>query len=85
MIETVDNGVMVTPIDHPQETPIRVAMDQVRCCPKEIPDTFWPEHKKRGNQAKPAETKQSTVADAAPEPESTGVWAGRLRSRARTS
>ena len=85
VIETVDNGVMVTPIDRPQETPIRVAMDRVRRCPKEIPDTFWPEHKKRGNQAKPAETKQPTVADAAPEPESTGVWAGRLRSRARTS
>ena len=25
--ETVDNGVMVTPIDRPQETPIHVAMD----------------------------------------------------------
>ena len=75
---------MVTPIDRPQETPIRVAMDRVRHCPKEIPDIFWPEHKKRGKQAKPAETRQSTVADATPESESTGVWEGRLRSQART-
>ena len=27
VIETVDNGVMVTPVDLPEETPIRVAMD----------------------------------------------------------
>ena len=84
-METVDNGVMVTPIDRPQETPIRVAMDRVGRCPKEIPDTFWPEHKRRGNPVKPTETEQSTGSDAAPEPESTGVWTGRLRSRARTS
>ena len=81
VIETVDNGVMVTPIDRPQETPIRVAMDRVRHCPKEIPDMFWPQHIKG---ARPAEAKNSTDVDAAPEPESTGVWEGRLRSRART-
>ena len=83
--ETVDNGVMVTPIDRPQDTPIRVAMDRVRRCPKEIPDVFWPEHKKQGKQTKQAETNQLTGADISPEIESTGVWAGRLRTRARTS
>ena len=83
--ETVDNGVMVTPIDRPQDTPFRVAMDRVRRCPKEIPDVFWPEHKKQGKQTKQAETNQSTGADVSPEIESTGVWAGRLRTRARTS
>ena len=80
VLETVDNGVMVTPVDRPRETPFHVAMDQVRHCPKEIPDIFWPEHKKR---IKP-ENKNSTNADSTPESESTGVWAGRLRSRART-
>ena len=73
MTETVENGVMVTPINHPQETPIRVAMDRVRHCPKEIPDIFWPEHKKQGKQAKQTETNQSTGADVSPEIESTGV------------
>ena len=76
---TVDNGVIVTPIDRPQETPIRVAMDRIRRCPKEVPNTFWPEHKK---QTKPAEGTNSTSA---PEPETTGEWEGRLRSQARTS
>ena len=37
-----------------------------------------------GLSIKPAESKNSTNADATPESESTGVWAGRLRSRART-
>ena len=69
--ETVDNGVMVTPIDRPQDTPFRVAMDRVRRCPKEIPDVFWPEHKKQGKQTKQAETNQSTGADVSPEIEST--------------
>ena len=57
VVETVENGVMVTPIDRPQETPICVAMDPVRHCPNKIPDTFWPEHKKQGNKAKSAETR----------------------------
>ena len=71
VLETVENGVMVTPVDCPQDTPIRVAMDRVRHCTKEIPDTFWPEHKKQKSQVKPVETEKSVVADAAK------PWAGR--------
>ena len=84
VVETVDNGVIVTPVDLPQETPIRVAMDRVRRCPKEISDTFWPKHKRQGTRIRSAEM-VSADADSTPQSESAEVWTGRLRSRARTS
>ena len=74
----------LTPVDRPQEKPIRVAMDHVRRCPKEIADTFWPERKKQKSQAKLVES-EPDVTGSTPEPETTGKWTGRLRSRARTS
>ena len=42
--ETMDSGVVVVPVDRPNQEPVRVAMDRVRR-PHQIDDTFWPSKK----------------------------------------
>jgi len=37
-----ETGIEVRPVDRPQEGSIRVALNRVRRCPEQIPDTFWP-------------------------------------------
>ena len=44
--EVMETGVVVQPVDKPNQEPIRLAMDRVRRCPHQIPDTFWPTKKK---------------------------------------
>ena len=62
----VKTGVMVTPVDRPQETPIHAAMDRVRHCPKGVPDTHKRQQK---HNAKTPETKKSSDIDANPQPD----------------
>ena len=38
MVALYDNGADVTHVDKPQSSPIRVALNRVRRCPREIPD-----------------------------------------------
>ena len=70
---THDTGLEVTPVDRPQDTPIRVAFNRVRACPEEIGNDFYP----RNRHTK--ETQQDDPLIEA-EDETNRVWTGRLRS-----
>ena len=41
VIEVHPNGVTVRPVDKPTDEPIRVNMDRVTLCPKELPNESW--------------------------------------------
>ena len=70
---TPDTGLEVTPVDRPQDTPIRVAFNRARACPKEIGNDFYP----RNCQSK--DTRQDDPSTGG-EGETDRVWTGRLRS-----
>ena len=42
IVEITTNDAKICPIDKPSEEPIFVALDQLRHCPEEIGDEFWP-------------------------------------------
>ena len=97
VVEVVENGLLVRPIDKPRDTPIRVALNRVRCCPKQIPDEFWPTRRqsdkdksslltaeKDSNSKKGPELPNGCDSEPADNSEP-GSWAGRLRTRPRTS
>ena len=77
--EAMDTGVVVVPVDRPNQEPVRVAIDRVRRCPCQIDDTFWPSKKKE------PETEADSQPTLTPAPQSQTVWSGRLRGRPRTS
>ena len=70
--EVSETGVLVCPIDRPNGEPIRVALDRVRHCYKQIPSQFWPPRKKSNAGTEP-------VNDVAAQPPATTVWTDRLR------
>ena len=80
-----ETGIEVRPVDRPQEGSIRVALNRVRRCPEQIPDTFWP----RKSQAKVLQSKTPPVAKCERRQSATtdhqdiahSVWKGRLRNR----
>ena len=43
--EVMETGIVVVPVDRPNQAPIRVALDRVRRCPEQITNTFWPAKK----------------------------------------
>ena len=48
VVEVLDTGIIVRPVDRPQEDTIRVAINRVRRCPGTIPDdVFWPAKEQR--------------------------------------
>ena len=84
--EAFETGVVVLPVDRPNQEPIRVAIDRVRRCPRQIPDVFWPSKNKKEPEVEAESQPTCTPAthpSPAPPPET--VWSGRLRSRPRTS
>ena len=46
------NTARIRRIDKPEEDAILVALDRLRQCPSEVPDTFWPPAKPRGRKKK---------------------------------
>ena len=71
VVTALDCGVDVRPVDKLNATPIRVALNRIRPCPAEIPDTFWP-------QKTPPHAKTfGKVAENTPETK----WTSRLRPR----
>ena len=90
-----NTGVEVRLVDRPQENAIRVALDRVRQCPDQLPNTFWPQ-KPRAREVESKDPpvakgniKQSNAADSSDCPEEShittpsecNVWKGRLRTR----
>ena len=72
VVEVLETGVLVSPVDNPENKAIRVALHRVRRCPKALPEgEFWPP-KKTARKQKPAAASVSTA-----DPE--GVWRGQLR------
>lgn len=68
-----ETGIEATPVDRPQDTPIRVALNRVRVCPEEIGNDFYPRsHPPNGT---------SHVDCSARAGVSVPGWTGRLRSR----
>ena len=98
VVETCTNGVEVRPVDAPQTTPIRVALNRVRFCPTQLADEFWPSRSKPTKQGAKTTSpsagevsqvgsKSTTKRTAVPvkdTPPGQGVWTKRLR-RPRTS
>jgi hypothetical protein len=94
IVEITTNDAKICPVDIPNEEPIFVALDRLRCCPGEIGDEFWPTRAKKKarspNSKKAVESEGSAVEAPAPEQvpqkDSTeGVWSGRLRSHKRVN
>lgn len=97
VVELLENGVRVVPVDKPQESPIPVALNRVRCCPVQLPNEFWARRNK--DKSKPTTAKgdtspceqippRSKAVEEAPQPETekavrggNGAWAGRLRKK----
>ena len=48
MVELTENKTKVRPVDRPEEEPIFVALDRLRRCSDEMPDSFWPRKTKEG-------------------------------------
>ena len=92
VVETCTNGVEVCPVDGPQTTPIRVALNRVRFCPAQLADAFWPSKSKPtkqsvktampraedGSRVSKSTTKKTAVPveDTSP---GKGIWTERLR------
>ena len=58
VVELLENGVRVVPVDKPQESPIRVALNRVRCCPVQLPNEFWP--RRNNDKSKPTTAQGDT-------------------------
>ena len=79
VVEMMENGAIVKPVDRPQEDSVRVAIDRLRACPVEVPDQSWPSHhviKPRKTLAKDDHEPSTNRIDSRMQ----GVWSGRLRS-----
>ena len=92
VVATHENGVEVCPVDKPQSTPIRVALNRVCPCPTEVADEFWPPGAKRKAQSRsPCEDNsardgalpesRSRSAELPVQTESPGIWTHRLKTR----
>ena len=93
IVEITSNDAKICPIDSPNEEPIFVTLDRLRC-PGEVGDEFWPTRAKKKarspNSKKAIESEESAVEAPAPEQvpqkDSTeGVWSGRFRSHKRVN
>ena len=71
-----ENGAGVKLIDKPQSDTIRVALNQVRRCPVEIPDSGSPDEDSSSN----VEVLPLNIVATADQAQS-GVWQNRLRPR----
>ena len=74
ILEVMSNNAKIRPVDKPQDKPILVALSQLRRCPEEIGDDFWPTW--NSVQGIPDNDTPAAIAE-----EQTGIWAGRLRKR----
>ena len=97
VVELLENGVRVVPVDKPQEAPIRVALNRVRCCPVQLPNEFWPRKNKEKSEPTTAQgdtspgeqiPPRSRAVQGTPQHETEkairggdGAWAGRLRKK----
>ena len=70
VIKALEGGVEVIPVDHPQDTPIRVSVQRIRRCPAELADQFYP-HRAPSNVQQQAPAVTPNQAD----------WTLRLRPR----
>ena len=79
IIEIVENGVILKPIDRPQADPVRVALDHIRVCPTQVPDESRPPP--RTTKTKQSSVKEKDhVEDTDDIDTETSVWSGCLRS-----
>ena len=81
VVEVLDTGIIVHPVNRSQEETIRVAINRVRRCPETIPnDVFWTAKEQRKKVGrKPSSSKLPKAVETDTEP----VWQGRLRSSSR--
>ena len=81
VIRVHENGVEVRPVDQPRATTIRVALNRVRRCPREVPDTFWP---RKGDRQRVETCDDDPPGEMVPAQDES-AWSSRLRPRTRTS
>lgn len=80
--EVVDNGVVAYPVDQPQKDPIRVAMNRIRRCPRQIANHFWPESKNKKVSGVASSRDKTPRSDRSSVEQTTtqkNAWSGRLR------
>ena len=86
IVEILENGVRVVRVDKPQDSPIRVAIYSIRCCPVQLRDEFWPKTDSKSTDSSQV-VSTHPVMDTEPQLETEevrgegGVWAGRLRKK----
>ena len=51
VVKLMPNNAYIKRVDKPEAEPLLVAVDRLRRCPDEIPDTFWPPDSPRRKQA----------------------------------
>ena len=85
ILEVVDNGVMVRPVDRPRAKAIRVALNRVRVCPKFLPDKSWPPSRTAKSKEQSSHVNEAAEGSAGnfSIPQPPGAWSGRLRSHTR--
>ena len=76
IVAMCENGAEVKLIDKPQSDAIRVALNRVRRCPVEIPDSESPDKDSSSNVETPPLNRVATADQA-----QSGVWQNRLRPR----
>ena len=63
ILEVLPNCLVIKPVDRPDDPAIKVNMDRVTQCPRELPDVSWLGHKQRkkrgAKKEKQPETKES--------------------------
>ena len=83
VMDVLETGVIVQPVDRPQDGSIRVAFDRVRRCPTRVPEgVSWPPKRpsrKRKNSCSRSSQDPVPKEKEVPPP----LWAGRLRGHRR--
>ena len=77
VVEVLDAGVVVRPVDPWRGESIRVAVNRVRRCPEAVPEgESWPARKSPGKRTS---SKKTDSSESKQEPRPHSVWKGRLR------
>ena len=81
VVEVLDAGVVVRPMDPLRGESIRVAVNRVHHCPEAVPEgESWPARKPaRKSPGKRTSSKKTESSESKQEPRPHSVWKGRLR------
>ena len=60
ILEVLPNCLVIKPVDRPDEPAIKVNMDRVTQCPRELPDVSWLGHKQRKRRGAKKEKQPQT-------------------------